>query len=262
MNKELVKLKKKKSLDKVKKAKLSFAIKRRTHIFIGILISFAIILYLFFVFFFLCEINFTVLWILVAFMLFVPLIVHKAIDFLEYHEQERIIRLEELADTHFQQVKNLIEMENSNIKDIEKEIRDKIAELSEKESFKKILSEYPKLEELYLKVISLYEDYREKKSNYKDEEKLTGDIYDLANNDNFVELSNKSPSVKLIYDELLLLYGHYEEKQELYEELAKAEEDFRKRFSKSLNKNNNDTEKEVNDDNKKSNKSNKSNIHN
>ena len=208
----------------------------------GVMIFFTIVLYLFYVFFFLCDINFTALWILVAVMLLLPLIVHKVIDFLEYHEQQKIIKLEELADTHYKQISELINIESSNIADIEKDLAEKLSDLSSRESFKIILKRFPYLEQIYLDIIRLYEEYESKKLLFADETVLVDDIYELANKDEFIELSEKSPALKSVYEKLLLLYKHYEEKQELYDELAKAEEEIRKRLrdTDEMNKSNKD----------------------
>ncbi|MBU0471168.1 MAG: hypothetical protein KKF65_00970 [Nanoarchaeota archaeon] len=240
--KQIESIRKKKGIDDVQKAKLILATKRKTHIFMGVMIFFTIVLYLFYVFFFLCDINFTALWILVAVMLLLPLIVHKVIDFLEYHEQQKIIKLEELADTHYKQISELINIESSNIADIEKDLAEKLSDLSSRESFKIILKRFPYLEQIYLDIIRLYEEYESKKLLFADETVLVDDIYELANKDEFIELSEKSPALKSVYEKLLLLYKHYEEKQELYDELAKAEEEIRKRLrdTDEMNKSNKD----------------------
>ncbi|MFH1770599.1 MAG: hypothetical protein ABH828_03505 [archaeon] len=239
MEKEIEKINEKKELDDVKRAKLLLATKRRAYIFIGVMVFFIILLYMFYVFFFLCEINFTALWILIAVMLLLPLLIHKIINFLEYNEQKKVLKLEELADTHYQQINNLIKIESENIAEIEKEITERINSLSERESFRQNLKQYPELKSIYEELLKLYDEYRDNKTKFKDEEKLVGNIYDLSNKDEFEQASEKSPELKLIYDRLLLLYRHYEEKQALYEELAKAEEELRKRMKETeLNKSN------------------------
>ncbi|MBC8494534.1 hypothetical protein H8D36_00090, partial [archaeon] len=230
--KSIEKIRKKKGLSDIKRAKQVFAVKRKAFIFVGLMILFAIVLYLFYVFFYLCEINLTAFWMLLAIVIVMPIIVNRIISALEYHEQKKILRMGALADTHYREIKRLIEIEDDNIVDMEKEIASQIAHLAMREDFRKIMDNYVELDKVYHEIIRLYEDYQEKKIMFKDEEKLVDDIYDLANQDSFVELCEKVPALKSVYDKLLLLYQHFEEKQELYDELTKAEEAVRKKLAK------------------------------
>lgn len=231
MEKDIDEINKKKKLDEFKKAQIKYSIKRKTYIFIGVIIFLTIALYLFYIFFFLCEVNFTAFWILIGIILTLPIVISEVIEFLEYNEHERIVRLQILADTHYKEISKLIDIENSNIKDIEEEIEEKFNFLSKKENFRKLLLQHPALEKIHKEMIKLHKEYEENKVKTKDEKRLVNDIYYLSEKEEFKKLSETEPDFKLIYEKLVFLYQHYQEKQELYEELGKAEEELRARVA-------------------------------
>ncbi len=228
LEKQLETVKHKKNLDDVKRAKLLFAIKRKAYMFIGVMVFFAIVIYLFYVFFFLCQINFTALWILIFGTIILPIIINQFIRFFEYHEQEKIIMLEESADIHYQEIKKLVVIENGIIADIESELALMFEDLSSEDDFKSLLNTFSEVKKIYGEITKLYDSYKHNSVSEKKEALLVNDIFELANEDNFSYVVEKSPKLKLFYDKLLLLYKHYEEKQGLYNELAKAEKDLKK----------------------------------
>jgi hypothetical protein len=221
--KEIEKIREKKKLDDVKKAKLTFAAKRKLILFTSFLFFISLVVYFFYVFFFLCEPNMSALWILIAALVIFPFLIHEIIKFFEYDEQKKLLQMAKLNDTHYKEIANLIKIENDHLVDMEKEIMELIDVMHSKQEFSEVLKEHPALDKLYSEMVGLYKDYKNKEVMFKDEKNVCNDIYELANDDSFKDLIEQIPDAKLIYDKLLLLYQHYEEKQKLYDELTEAE---------------------------------------
>ncbi|MBU1849431.1 MAG: hypothetical protein KKH40_01760 [Nanoarchaeota archaeon] len=220
----------KKKLSDLKRAKKIFRLKRQTHLFVGLVVLITLILYFFYVFFFLCEPNMTALWILIFCLLITPFTIHLIIKAFEYDDRKRLLKQEELIDTHYNQIQELIRIENEHLAEIEKELAEKIFSIYKDDRFKELLVEYPTFDALYTQIVDLYKDYEDKKVLFEDEKLVCDEIYALANNESFKDLMEQYPDIKIIYNKLLLLYEHYENKQELYDDLVKAENEAKKKI--------------------------------
>lgn len=225
-HKQIDRIRENQEFDKVKKAKLIYSKKRKTFIFVGATIFITIAAYLAYILFFQCTPNFTAIGLLALFLVLLPMIIHKIIDALEYHEEEKIVNLEKLHDTHYQHIKKLIELQNKSISHLEADIAKKLDFLATKESFMNLLDEYPDLEEIYKDMLKLYDEYQRQKVKASDEKELVDEIYKLVNNPNFNSLKAKDPHIAVLYNNLVMLYKHYEEKQELHDKLKQTEKNF------------------------------------
>ena len=224
--KKIKDIEKKKKLSDIHRAKAILSVRRRMYLFIFITLLISLILYLYYYFFIMCEVEYRFLWLLLILLFISPLIIHELIRFLEFTEKKRLKKLEEVLNTHYKQIENLIRLENENLIELEEELADELYRLLEKPEYKaKENSEEMKLlKDVYKELVFLYSRYKERENPIEKEKILCDDIYKLLEDKRYAELVQKDIRLTRIISKLKLLYKQYEEKQKLYDEMGKIEE--------------------------------------
>jgi len=214
-----------KELTAIKRAKKILSVRRRLYLFIFITLLITVILYLYYYFFILCEIGYPFLWLLLALLFISPLIIHEIIRYLEYTENKRLSKLENLLNIHYKQIENLLHIENENLIELEEEIADNLYVLLEKPAYKERngLDEEKLLREIYRELVLLYSKYKEKENPITDEKNLCDNIYKIIEDEKYKQLIEKNSDLRALINKFKILYKQYEEKQNLYDEITKIE---------------------------------------
>ncbi|MFH1174188.1 MAG: hypothetical protein V1725_03590 [archaeon] len=220
----LKKIRKNKKLSDVEKALQSFAVNRKRWFFITIITVVTIILLLYYYFFGLCPFStYKYLWILAVLLLCSPLVVHRIMAWYEYNERKKQRQLGLLYDTHHEHLRQLINLQDQYLLDVEQKVQALLYSLSRDEQLQAHLAVYPDLKKIYRDLTDLYHKYKERETPYKLEKDLCDAIYTIETDKSFIALAEKYPKVKLLHEKLKAIYALYEEKQELYDE-ADAEQ--------------------------------------
>ncbi len=210
-----------KELEMLKK---KFSEKRKFWLFTLVLGVISIILYLYYYFFFLCESGFQNLWWLIILIVGSPFLIYYGLKSWEYSEEERIKKLRKLSDTHYRQIMKLIELENTQLEEMERELAEKMKDMLHHKGFRDKLDEFPQFKKIYKDMVELYIEYADNQTPYELERDLCQQIYELENDPHFRELAGEYEELKTIYKRLKYLYEQYEEKQNLYDQLDKIEQ--------------------------------------
>ncbi len=201
-------------------------IKRKSFWFKTIVLIASVILSVYIYFFATCPGDFRrYLVILIAGAAATPIIAYLILKRFEYSEEEREIRYELLVETHKEQLKKLIEMENVEIERIEKELSQRISNID-------IQGIDPELK-LQLSSIAYKLDtlakYLDKKEDYVDVEgQIASEIEKLKEQENYKKLA-ENESFKYIDTRLNLLLAHHKEKEELIRNVRKDESEIKAR---------------------------------
>ncbi len=216
---------KNKELGDIKRAKQILSTRRRMYLFVFIILLIALILYLYYYFFIMCEVSYRFLWILLLILFVSPIIIHEIIRYLEYTESKRLRKIEDLLNTHYKQIDNLIRIENENLLELEEELSVDLYRLLEKSEYKEKYkpAEIKLLREIYKEILSLYAKYKEKENPIAYEKILCEDIYKLVEDEKYKHLIQSDSNLTIIINKLKILYKQYEEKQKLYDEIGKIE---------------------------------------
>jgi hypothetical protein len=205
----------------VDKAKTRYRIKRDIYTFVGIILAITIILYFYYYYFVLCEAEPKYLWWLLFLLLVVPLAVWAVIRRFEYNEKAKLRKLERALDAHRKHLIRLVEIENSALQQLEKELGDDIYRLLHSKELGQLFNDFPDLAAAYRNMMSLYERYRDHENPFELERELCEQVYRLETDKQFTALAKERPEVGAVYKKLRLLYQHYETKQQLYDLIDK-----------------------------------------
>lgn len=222
--KKLDKIHKDHEQDEYKRAKAYFAERRKMVIFIVAALLIALLLYLIFYEFIICELEYGYLWLFGLLTIFVGLIIYFVWHFMEYDDKKKLIKLGALSREHTDQMMKMMDFENKQILSIEVEVKTLIDKMAKDDLLHKKLIEFENLRHIYKSIIQLFFEYKNNKSPYGIEHDLCKQVYDIETNEHFKELASKYPDFWLLYHKLKVLYQHYESKQELYDQIEEERE--------------------------------------
>lgn len=214
-----------KSLTDIGRIKQALRIKRRMYLFIFISSLISSILYLYYYFFIMCQVEYRFAWVLLALLIIMPLIIHQIIRHMEYTEKKGLKKVEALLNTHYRQIEKLIRIENENLVEMEEEIADELYRLLERPEYSSTAnaSRAKALKKIYAEMVSLFSMYKELKNPIEQEKVLCDDIYKMINYLETHHITISEPGLARIISKLKLLYKQYEQKQKLYDEIGKIE---------------------------------------
>lgn len=235
LHRKIRKIKNDNSLSDVEKLAEEFHLKKEAYIFIISLSVISLIVYLYHYFFYLCKENYlNHLWLLAAFIVVSPIIINFIIEIMKYSEDEKLVKLVLLNNTHYQHFKKLLEITNSKLFDIFKDIIIYTEKFDESSEFYVLLTNIIELRHIFKDINKVYLLYSQGKDVKAQKYSLISDLNTLFENDTFNTAVDNNPELNPVRDDLRLLYSTLNAKQDIITEIYKIEQEYSEKENMSL----------------------------
>jgi hypothetical protein len=245
-------LKKSKTFKGIERARKIFSIRRKELLFTLTLILLTVIIYLYYFFFIMCETEYQFLWVLVFILLLGPILIHQLIKYLEYNENKKIIKMQNLLKEHENKITLMLRIENENLGELLSLAENSIVDAIYSKEVKNMELEVVLKEALGN--LKLIKENCAKGIKDLDENKFISNINDFSS-DKYKTLVEMNMNLGDLSSRLGLILNLLEDRKKLYEELNKiknAEKELdnensqppEKKEDKDLEKKENDLKKE------------------
>jgi hypothetical protein len=219
-------LKKSRTFKGIERARKIYSARRKEILFCAAITLVAIIVYLFYYMFIMCDEAYNKIWILIVLLLASPILIHQLLRYLEYDEQKKISKLMGLESQHKKQIEELILLETESIIDLLVTLKSKLGYAIETEMYEKTSTQ--KLKQISSQVTKCIDNYKAKTqtdSTKQDEEELMQALSIITEDVAIKKECEKEPALQDIMDRLKSVGTQLDEKKKLYEELKKAAAD-------------------------------------